>query len=111
MNMVLLVLHDISKLEDVLNAWQDAGAGGVTILYSLGLMRYRQNVLRDDLPLIPSFSDLLQPQEHLNRTLFTITGDDALVEKLIQVTEAITGDLRDPNTGIIAILPVSRFLG
>jgi hypothetical protein len=111
MNMVLLVLHDISKLEDVLNAWEEAGAGGVTILWSVGMMRHHQNPLRDDLPLIPSFADLLQHQEHLNRTMFTITADDALIERLIQVTEAITGDLRDPNTGIIAILPVSRFLG
>ena len=37
MFMILFVLHDPEKLDDILTAWEEAGVSGVTILPSTGL--------------------------------------------------------------------------
>lgn len=112
MFMIIFVLHDPSLLKEVLEAWDQAGVKGITILPSTGLQRLQsQDVLREDIPLIPSLEDLIQQEERLNRTLFTIVDSDEMVEKVVMATETITGDLDLPNTGILTVLPVVRAYG
>ncbi|NPV56682.1 MAG: hypothetical protein HPY76_08435 [Anaerolineae bacterium] len=112
MYMILFVLHDTNSLEAVLNGWESAGVTGITILPSTGLGRIRTNAaLREDLPLIPRLEDILCHDEQLNRTLFTIVKDDATVAKVKDATERILGDLCNPNTGIMAVLPVAQVYG
>jgi nitrogen regulatory protein PII len=112
MPLVLFVLSDPEKLEDVLSAWETAGASGATILASTGLGRLRQNsLLREDMPLIPSLEDIFRHEETSSRTLFTLVEDDATVEKVIEATQKVVGDLSQPNSGILMVLPVSRVVG
>ena len=112
MYMILFVLHDPSYLNDVLDAWHKVGVTGITILPSTGLRRLSEaSLLRDDLPLIPSLSDLLSQDEVSNRTLFTVVKGDAMVDEIIQVTKAIIGDFNNPNTGILLVLPVIKAFG
>lgn len=112
MHMILLVLNNPGDLDDVLTAWENAGVSGITILPSTGLARIRERgAWRDDLPLIPSLEDFHEYVESLNRTLFTIVPTDEMVDKVISATQAVTGDLNDPHTGILVTLPVDRFIG
>ncbi len=112
MFMIIFVLHDPELLQDVLNAWDAAGAKGVTILPSTGLKRLQsQDALREDMPLIPSIDDLLQTEERLNRTLFTIVDDETMIDKIVEATQSVTCDLDLPNTGILTVLPVIRAYG
>lgn len=113
MYMILFVLHDPEKLEPVLDAWENAGVCGVTILTSLGMASAKDAWgLREDIPLIPRLEDFLDRVETTNRTFFTIIDqDDALVDRIIDATEAIVGDLDLPKTGILAVIPVVRAKG
>lgn len=112
MSLVLLVLHDSEKLQEVLDAWEKAGISGATVLYNTGIGRLRQNEgLRDDLPLMPSLSDFFSSPEHHGRTIFTITDDDSIIPALIEATERVVGDLNLPGSGILAVLPVSQIRG
>lgn len=112
MYMILFVLHDQDLLRDILEAWEKAGVNGITVLMSTGLKRLKStDVLREDMPLIPSLEDLIQQEERLNRTLFTIVKDDEMVDRVIEATQSITGDLNLPNTGILTVLPVVRAYG
>lgn len=111
-SMVFFVLHDAGLLSDVLCAWKESGVRGITIMPSTGLRRLEEsNALRDDIPLIPSLEDLLVDEETLNRTLFSIVENDEMVDKLVKATEAVVGDLDEPNTGILCVFPVSRVYG
>lgn len=110
-HMVLLVLDDINLCSSVLDAWEAAGASGVTILGSTGLGRVRKAALRDDLPLFPSLANLLRGHEEEHRTLFTVVENEALVDALIDATQEITGDLSEPEKGVLFVLPVSRAVG
>ena len=61
MYLILFVLHDSKKVPELLDAGEQVGVSGVTILHSSGLGRVRnknRSGLRDDLPLIPSLGAL-----------------------------------------------------
>jgi hypothetical protein len=112
MSMVLFVLHDAEKLQDVLNAWDEVGIHGATVLFSTGIGRIRQNqALRDDLPMMPSLDDFYPTPENLGRTIFTILDDDSLIEKIVQATERVVGNLNEPDRGILTILPTKGIYG
>jgi nitrogen regulatory protein PII len=106
MYMILFVLNDPDRLEEVLTAWEEAGVGGITVLPSTGLGRIRQKEgLRDDVPLIPSLEDFYHHESDISHTLFTLVESEALARKVLQATEAIVGNLEDPGNGILAVLP------
>ncbi len=112
MFLVLFVLHDPERANEVLDAWDSCGISGATILASAGMGRLRgKKALREDFPIIPSLSDLFEHEEVLNRTFITIVKNEALVDKLIEATEKVIGNLNLPNTGILAVLPVLRAFG
>jgi len=109
---LMLVLNDSEKLEAILDAWDEVGVSGVTILPSTGMARYRESgALRDDLPLIPSLEDLVEHEERLNRTLITVVPNDEMVDKVLKATQDLIGDLNLPNTGIMAVIPLARGYG
>jgi nitrogen regulatory protein PII len=109
--LVVLVLDDPEQCRDVLDAWEAAGAPGVTILDSSGLGRVRRATLRDDLPLMPSLSDLLQRDEDHHRTLFTLIMDPSLIEVIVEATQAVIGDLDSKDTGLLFVVPVNQVYG
>ncbi len=112
MYLLLFVLHDPSKLEELLNAWEREGIQRVTLLFSTGLGRLRHyKGLRDDLPLIPSLEDFYKHEDHFNRILFTVVPDMEMVQKLLRATTAIVGDLSQPNTGLMLVLPLVQAFG
>jgi nitrogen regulatory protein PII len=110
--MIFFVLNDTEKLEEVLEAWNNVGVGGMTVLASTGLGRIKKySALRDDIPLIPSLEDLLSHEEVLNRTVITLVHGEEMVDAIVDATQKITGDLNQPNTGVLAVIPVARLYG
>jgi nitrogen regulatory protein PII len=107
MKLILFVLNDPAKLQELLEAWQKAGASGATVFYSTGMGRIHQSAaLRDDLPLMPSLSDFFESNTDLSRTLFTIVKNDETVRRVMAATRTVVGDLYQPGTGLLAVLPV-----
>ncbi|MFZ5822628.1 MAG: P-II family nitrogen regulator [Chloroflexota bacterium] len=112
MYLIMFVLDDPDKLEEILEAWSEAGVNGVTVLPSTGLGRINKGAgYRDDLPLIPGLGDFYNRAEEYHRTLFTVVKGDKTVKKVVEATEAIIGDLDLPNTGMLVVLPVSQAYG
>jgi nitrogen regulatory protein PII len=109
--LVVFVLDDPDRCRDVLDAWEAAGAPGVTILDSSGLGRVRQAGIRDDIPLMPSLSDLFRRQEDRHRTLFSVVKDQSQVDAIAQATQAVIGELDRGHTGLLFVVPVSQVFG
>lgn len=110
-NLVVLVVDEIEKCSDVFDAWEAAGVRGITILESTGMARASQMLYRDDLPLMPSISDLLEGREEQHRTLFSLVEGEKMIEQLLVATETVLGDLDAPGTGIFFAFPVARVKG
>jgi len=112
MQMILFILHEKSKLMEVLDSWNNVGVNGITILPSTSAGRLcAADLLRDDLPLMPSFDDLMETPEIFNRTLITIVDGDEMVDRVIEATVSVVGDLDEPNTGILSVIPLNRVYG
>jgi nitrogen regulatory protein P-II 1 len=112
MFMTMLILNDPERCQEVMNSWEAAGAPGVTVLQSTGLGRVKKHIgLNEDIPLMPSLEDFFQQEENLHRTLIAIVRERTIVDRIIQATQSILGDLNQPNTGILAVLPVLEAYG
>lgn len=110
-NLLVLVLNDISKGEEVLERWEAGGVKGVTIFESMGLSHLREHAMRDDVPLMPSLQSLLEAGLINHRTLFAVIDDDATLERAIAEAQAVVGDFDEPHTGIMFVVPVARAWG
>ena len=109
-HLLVFVLDNLEQCPDILDAWEEAGVPGVTILESTGLGHLR-SAMRDDLPLLSSLRDLLASRELHHRTLFTVIEDEATLERIITATERIIGDFTRHHTGLLFVVPVIRVLG
>ena len=109
--LVVFVLDNPEMCHDVLDAWEEAGARGITILESSGIGRFRRKGIRDDLPLMPSISEVLRSEETPHRTMFSVVADLATARKLADAAQKAVGGLEKPHTGLLFILPVLEVYG
>ncbi|MGB5844854.1 MAG: P-II family nitrogen regulator [Anaerolineales bacterium] len=108
---IVFVLDNPDQCRDILDAWEKAGIRGITILESSGLGRVRRAGIRDDLPLIPSLSDIFLNTETQHRTLFTVVKSQSHIEAIVKATQSVVGDLEQPDTGFLFVVPVSQVYG
>ncbi len=109
--LVVFVLDDANLCNDLLRAWEGAGVSGVTLLESTGLNRLRRAGLRDDIPLMPSLADIFRSSETHHRTLFSAVDSDEQIERIVAATESVVGDLAEPNTGLLFVVPLYKVYG
>ena len=106
MYMIMLVLDDPDKLDEILAAWAGIGVTGATLLESSGMHRR----IRKHIPMRYAFQDTTL-QERGNLTLFVIVPHLELVQRSQQAVEAIVGDLDGPNTGVFSAWPLAVVKG
>jgi nitrogen regulatory protein PII len=109
--LVVLVLDNPDICHDLLDAWEEAGAKGITILESTGIGRVRQSGLRDDFPLMPSLSDLFESGETHNRTLFSVVDSLEAAHALVSAAQNIVGNMEKANTGLLFVSPLVEVHG
>ena len=101
MIMILCVIDQPDRLDEVLKAWEAAGISGVTLLESSGLHRYNQT---PHIPMRYFFGE--SDVERRNVTLFTVVEQEELVRRCLAITEGIIGDFDQPETGIFLSWPL-----
>ncbi len=109
--MIIFVLNDLDKSADLLEAWEAAGARGITCINTTGLGNLRNTAEIADIPFYLSLADILKSKQHHHCTFFTVVDSENLLEKLIEVAQDVTGGLDAPNTGILFTIPVSSVYG
>jgi len=112
-NLVVVIMPNLDRCQDVLQTWDRLGVTGVTILESAGLHGLKQaHGRRDDMPLLPSLRHLLATEEYHHRTAFVVVGDDFDLQGLLRATEqAVGGDFNAPDSGLLFVVPVTHVLG
>jgi hypothetical protein len=108
----MCVLNDPDRLDEVLEKWEGAGIRGATIVESTGLYRRRARQEGNKrVPLHFSFGSLQAHKLEDHYTLFVIVESAAQVERCIQATESLVGNLDEPNTGVLAAWPLEFVKG
>lgn len=109
MYLLVMVLDDSTRLNEVLAAWMAAGATGVTILESTGVNRV---LLRHKAePAFAGFSQIFGSGRVGHNTLFAVIDTLDLAEAAVAATEEVLGNIKEPDTGIIFAVPVARAWG
>lgn len=109
MYMLVMVLDDSTRLNEVLQAWMGAGVRGVTILESTGINRV---LPREEAgSMFAGFSQMFGSGRVGHNTLFAVIEGLTVAETAVAATEAILGDLNQPHTGIVVVLPVAKTWG
>lgn len=108
MHIIFFVLNSPEQLDDLLEAWEQVGIHGATIIESTGLHRQRSQSapMRSPAFLPPSI-----PVEIGHKTLFVIVEDEQAVQACLEATERLIGDLTRPNTGVFAAWPLNVVKG
>ena len=105
MYMVMFVLNDPDRLNEILEAWERAEIRGATIIESTGLHRQRRKFI----PMryvSPIFTD---EESHL--TVITLVKNEDMIQACLKATESVVGNLDSRNTGIFTAWPVAFIKG
>ncbi|NLM68454.1 MAG: hypothetical protein GX177_00425 [Firmicutes bacterium] len=66
--------------------------------------------MADRVPVFSRFATL-GVSERFNRMIFVILKTEEQVDGAIDVIQEVVGDLNQPETGVVCVLPVARALG
>lgn len=101
--LLMVIVDDLKTLPRLLGAWQQAGVPGVTIVPSAGAYRTVTWLSRVGLG---ALDRLFEAEEVRQRTLLAVIEDDDLLQIAIAEAERVVGDFSQPNTGLLAVIPL-----
>lgn len=107
MQLLVAVINQEEKLDEILSGFLELGITGATIVNSEGMGR----VLSHDIPIFAGLQTLIARSRPQNQTIFSVIKEDEKVEGAITLLQEICGDLNDPATGIVFTIPVLRAVG
>ncbi len=108
MQLVVIVLNKTERLERVLEAFEENGLTGATILDSRGMAS--ELTLHEDYPVVASLRKMLNPEHRENKTIFMVVEDER-VKDISRIVNQINGGFDKPDTGILFALPLSYVEG
>lgn len=110
--LVVLITSQIDEGYQVGEAWQKAGAPGVTFLEGFGLGRLQQATSTAEiLPGMLSMFEILRENRETSLVVMSLIHDPTLIQSLLDTTTRILGDMLTPNAGIFFVLDVEQALG
>lgn len=107
MQLLIAVINQEEKLDEILSGMVELGITGATIINSEGMGR----VLSHDIPIFAGLDRLASLSRPQNQTIFSVIREDEKVEGVLKLLREICGDLDHPATGIAFTIPVSQVVG
>ncbi|NLG60829.1 MAG: hypothetical protein GX539_01180 [Candidatus Cloacimonetes bacterium] len=106
MQLLVCVINQENKLDDILSGFLELGITGATVISSEGMAR----VLSHDVPVFAGLQTLISRARPQNQTIFSVMEDEK-VEGALELLKEVCGNFADPATGIAFTLPVNRVVG
>ena len=108
--LVVLITTHVEKTLAIAEAWQKAGAPGVTLVPSHGFRTLKERSRKLELPHFVNLATILKQVDDTAHMLLSVV-DDNLVEALAQATRSVLRDPLTPKTGIGFVIDVDRVFG
>ena len=106
MRLLVAVIHDVEKLDEILSGFLELGITGATILDSEGM----GSVLSHDVPIFAGLQTLISGSRPQNRLILSVVPEDK-VKPAVDLLQDVSGGLDEPATGIAFTLPVDAVFG
>jgi len=106
MHLLLAVINDAEKLDEILSGFLELGITGATIIDSQGMGQ----LLTHDIPIFAGLNTLISRSRPQNRTIFSVVEDEK-IEPALALLQDVCGELDRPATGIVFTIPVDRVVG
>lgn len=107
MELLIVVINDVDRMDEVLAGFLEIGITGATVIDSEGMGR----VLSHDIPIFAGLQTLISRSRPQNQTLFSVIDEPEKVEQAIALLQDVCGRFDDPATGIAMTVPVTRVVG
>lgn len=107
MQLLIAVVNQEEKLDEILSGLMELGVTGATIINSEGMGR----VLSHDIPIFAGLDNLASLSRPQNQTIFSVIREDDKVDAVIALLQEICGNMEAPATGIAFTIPVTRAVG
>ncbi len=107
MKLLVFVLNNEEFLEEVLEAYVEAGVTGATILDSEGMGRF----LAYEVPLFAAFKEFMKGNKPYNKTILSVVKDMQTVDRVRKLVDPLIGGLDNGGTGIMFTVPVDWVSG
>ena len=107
MQLLIAVINQEDKLDDILSGFLELGITGATIIDSEGM----GHVLSHDIPIFAGLQTLISRSRPQNKTIFSVIDTEEKADGAIALLQEICGDLNSPATGIAFTIPLNRVTG
>lgn len=110
MFVLFVVLNQPEFLPDVLYKMKQLGIRGATVIDSMGASSMTKELYK--IPVIGGFMKSIDGDTHVNKTVFSVIEREEQVERVMDhIEKIIGGDMKQPNKGIMFVLPVTHMRG
>ena len=106
MELLVCVIHEEDKLNDVLAGFVELGVPGATIFSSRGMARQLPEA-----PVFAGLKDLMSSAQPENTTVFSVIESKKTLNAAIEMIKSTCGDLSAPGTGILFTLELDQVVG
>ena len=105
MQLLFLVIKRIELVDEIMRSLAQAGIGG-TVIDSVGMAKSISTM--DNLPMIGVLRSILSGEDaaQKGKTIFVAVADDQVDVARKAITD-VTGDLSQPNAGVLFGVPIS----
>lgn len=105
MFLLMAIIDDADKVVHILDGLYQVGIKGATVLDSTGMA----HLVSEKIPIFSQYGQL--GVERFNKTLMLVIKDEKQVDAAIEVIQDVVGDLSQPETGIVCVIPVLYTVG
>lgn len=109
MQLLVVVLNKVEKLDELLLELNDNGIRGGTIIDTMGMVRTLADE-HSEIPFFGSLKSILNADRPINKTIFMVLPDDK-VPVAINCIKKVIPNLDKENTGIMFTLKVDNVYG
>ncbi|MEW6381989.1 MAG: P-II family nitrogen regulator [bacterium] len=105
MHLLVLVLNKEELLDEVLEAFVEAGITGATIVDSVGMGR----TLAYRIPLFAGLRKSIKTSDY-NKMIFSVIHNDEILKDAVNILDKII-DFDKPGTGLLFVVPITLVKG
>ncbi|UCD23424.1 MAG: hypothetical protein JSW51_10285 [Gemmatimonadota bacterium] len=106
MELLVCVINEEDKLNDILSGFVELGVTGATVINSRGMARHIPEA-----PIFAGLKDVMAGVRPQNATVFSVIESKEKLEAAIELVKGVCGDLTAPGTGILFTLSVNQVIG